>query len=531
MTTRSLTDRFRHTLFRSGIYNLTLRASLLEPHATLPILFSGNAERGQALRAGELIKTLKVMERPASDAQPDSTLTDHVQRFRWLADLEASGLNTAATVARELTALWIDEHARWNAVSWDINVLAERIGHWLIYVPFLLNDGDEIFRDALLSSLHRQARHLRRAEAMGELFEDGFARARAGIFYGLMFSGGAGQTGDALARLAARIDDEILPDGGHRSRSPSRHMDALGILIEIRTALSGFGQGVPVWLQTAIDRMAPLMRTYRHGDGGLCLFNGSFPVGRDDVDRTLLLADAKGRAVANASHSGFQRLATGQTVVIVDTGVPDQGGEAESAGTLAFEFSNGRHRIVVNCGTPVMASPSLREICRRSAAHSTLILADTNSSELLGASSMGERRARRTESTRHEVDKNILVESGHDGYQSQFGAHHQRAVYLSADGLDLRGEDILTGNRLVEGALRFHLHPDVNASLVEDGGTVLLRTGKTLGWRFQASLKNITLEDSVYFGDGLRRQCQQIVIAFMHDSEMTSLKWRFQREK
>ena len=531
MTTPSLVGRFYGHLFGSAPYNLMLRARPVMQHTALPILFAGDAELGRALRVGDLIKTLRVIEQPSVGSELNSGPTVHVQRFNWLADLAASGLETAATVARELTALWVDEHARWNAASWATDALAERLGNWMLYAPFLLDEGDEIFRDAFLTSLHRQVRHLRWAGVIGVPPCDGFAEARAEIFYHLIFEERTHRMDAGLGRLARRIEEEILPDGGHRSRSPSRHLAALRNLVEIRAALAVSGRGVPVWLQTAVDRMAPVLRTFRHGDGGLCLFNGSGPVTREEVDWVLHVADAKGRAVVNASHSGFQRLTAGQAVVILDTGVTDPMGAGESAGTLAFELSTGRRRIIVNCGTPVLAPSPLREVCRSSAAHSTLILEGTNSSELLGASAMGERRARRTDSTRHEVDKNILVESEHDGYLPLFGVSHRRALYLSADGLDLRGEDTLTGSGLAEGVLRFHLHPDVGASVIEGGSAVLLRTGKTQGWRFQASESGVRLEDSVYFGEGRRRQCQQIVVPFEHSAAPKVLKWRFHREK
>jgi len=531
MTKPAFIVRVRQRLFRSTLYNLSLRAGPVLPHTALPVLFVGDAELGRALRVGELIKMLRTAELISGGGETDSASMGHALRFSWLADLAASGLATAPTVARELTALWVDEHAKWNAASWATEVLAERLGNWLLYAPFLLEGGDSIFREAFLTSLHRQARHLQRAGAIGVVPHDGFSEARAEILYDLVFAAQAHRLSAGLVRLAAQIEVEILPDGGHRSRNPTRHLNALRNLVEIRSALAMAGQGVPVWLQTAIDRMAPLLRTFRHGDGGLCLFNGSGPVTREEVDQTLHLADAKGRAVANASHSGFQRLTAGHAVAILDTGVPDPSGTGESAGTLAFEFSTGRRRVVVNCGTPVLAPTPLREICRGSAAHSTLIVNNTNSSQLSGISAMGERRARRTDSLRQEVDKNILVESEHDGYLASFGLSHRRALYLSADGLDLRGEDTLSGTRVIDGVLRFHLHPDVGASMVEGGRSVLLRIGKTQGWRFRASENGICLEDSLYFGGGPRRQCQQIVVPFEHGAPQTTLKWRFHRDQ
>jgi len=531
MTPPPLIGRFHDQLFRSALYNLTLRARPVMPDIALPIVFSGDAERGRALRVGDLIKTLKAMGQPAGGEGSGSSPLVHAQRFSWLADLEASGLETSATVARELTALWVDEHAKWSVTSWAASILAERLSNWLLYAPFLLDGSDEIFRDAFLTSLHRQAKHLRRVGGIGVPPEDGFIEAGAEIFYVLMFGRQPRHLDAGLGRLAGRIEEEVLADGGHRSRNPSRHLAAVRNLTTIRAALAMSGQGVPVWLQTAIDRMAPVLRTFRHGDGGLCLFNGSGPTTREEVERALHMADAKGRAVANAPHSGFQRLTAGQAVVILDTGVMDPVGVGESAGTLAFEFSTGRRRIIVNCGTPTLAPSALREVCRSSAAHSTLIVEGTNSSELVGVSTMGARRAHRTDSTRHEVDKNTLIESEHDGYLPLFGLSHRRALYLSADGFDLRGEDTLRGNRPAEGVLRFHLHPDVGASLVEGGRSVLLRIAKTQGWRLQVSESGVRLEESVYFGEGPRRQCQQIVVPIEHSAASTVLKWRLHREK
>ena len=53
-----------------------------------------------------------------------------------------------------------------------------------------------------------------------------------------------------------------------------------------------------------------------------------------------------------APHSGFQRLQAGQSLVLVDTGKPPPHGfdEEAHAGTLSFELSQGRERIIVNCG-------------------------------------------------------------------------------------------------------------------------------------------------------------------------------------
>ncbi len=75
--------------------------------------------------------------------------------------------------------------------------------------------------------------------------------------------------------LEAQILRDVLADGGHVSRSPAVQLSLLRDLTDIRAALLDARQEVPESHQTAIDRMAPMLRFFRHGDGGLALFNGS----------------------------------------------------------------------------------------------------------------------------------------------------------------------------------------------------------------------------------------------------------------
>ncbi|MGY9063431.1 MAG: hypothetical protein ACKVG1_14250, partial [Rhodospirillales bacterium] len=67
-------------------------------------------------------------------------------------------------------------------------------------------------------------------------------------------------------------------------------------------------------------------------------------------------------------------------------------------------------------------------------------------------------------------------------------------------------------------------------SFVEAGNSVLLKFGKSAGWRFHASNTNITLEPSLYFDHGVRRQAQRIVLAADHNGPKTVIKWRFAQE-
>jgi len=131
---------------------------------------------------------------------------------------------------------------------------------------------------------------------------------------------------------------------------------------------------------------------------------------------------------------------------------------------------------------------------------------------------------------RREADGNIWLEASHEGYKSIFGLIHRRKLYLDASGIDFRGEDNLLGDGGKYFSVRFHLHPQVQASLVQDVTGVLLRLakGKGPGWRFRAAGGDISLEESIYLGKpGEPRHGNQIVVTgVMEDSEAT-VKWRF----
>ena len=70
---------------------------------------------------------------------------------------------------------------------------------------------------------------------------------------------------------------QILPDGGHISRNPGALIELLVDLLPLRTAFTARNIAPPPALLNAIDRMMPMLRFFRHGDGNFALFNGMGP--------------------------------------------------------------------------------------------------------------------------------------------------------------------------------------------------------------------------------------------------------------
>ena len=241
----------------------------------------------------------------------------------------------------------------------------------------------------------------------------------------------------------------------------------------------------PHSLRNAHDRMTPMLRFFRHGDGALALFNDGLESDPAMITELLARDQVRGALFSHARHSGYHRLAAGRALVLMDCGKVPEGDFARDAhaGFGAIEFSVGGHRMVVNCGAGGPANRGWRRALRATAAHSTLILADSSSARilpdglahtLLGPRLLG--GPQDNPSSRSETDKGWTVEAAHDAWANPFGIRHERRITLSPNGAILTGADRLVpvshraSRAPLPFAVRFHIHPDVRISRLEGGG-------------------------------------------------------------
>jgi uncharacterized heparinase superfamily protein len=522
-------------LYASALYHLSLWGrppSMLAVRLEDP--WPGDPAHGMALLEGEYRfagEAVKAATPPWTDAQRPPDWRAALHRFGWLTDLAAVGGEAANRLARDLTADWLARCDIWDPVPWRADVIGDRLVAWITHFERLaLRPQDHELERKLLASMARQMRHLSRV-AVREPAGMPRLHALRGLVVASAALGNRRRLDRALAQLQRELDVQILPDGGHASRNPAAQIDALRCLVEARAALVAAQVEVPGALYSAIDRAAPMLRFFRHGDGRLALFNGADEGDGGLLDLVLARADAKGRAPLSAPHTGFQRLQASGTLVLVETGAPPPPGfdRDAHAGTLSFEMSHGRERLIVNCGGYHGASPQWRTAARGTAAHSALIVADTNSSEIRPDGTLG-RRPSAVTCERAEEEGSQWIAASHDGYQATHGLIHARQLFLAADGDDLRGEDRLTGRPGQGFAIRFHLHPDVEASLTQDANTVMLRLPSGIGWRFRAQGAVLSLAESIYLGDGDIRKTQQVVLDGHVATNGASVKWALRRD-
>jgi uncharacterized heparinase superfamily protein len=481
---------------------------------------------------------------------PSQEWSDQLLGFGWLRHLRAADSSITRANARALVGEWISLQGQFDTLdAWRPDLVARRIISWLSQAPLVLHDADMKFYRRFLRNLTRQVRYLQRTV---KATRDGVPRLQAVIalsYAALCMQAQARMQKSVTRKLSDELTRQVLPDGGHASRNPGALVELLLDLLPLRQAFAARNVPPPAALNNAIDRMMPMLRFFRHGDGNFALFNGMGPTRSELVSTVLAYDDARGVPVANAPHSGYQRVQASDALLIVDTGPPppmSMSAEAH-AGCLAFELSARNHRIVVNCGLPATSRDTWRHVARATAAHSTVTFNDTSScrfltsealKNLLGAPILaGPTRVQvtRQELTRQERDGGILLRLSHNGYVDRFGVLHHRSLRLSADGRRLDGEDIFTGptgealmlRRGDAFAVRFHLHPNLKANRRSDGHGVMLVLPNREVWTFDAYEERVELEESVYLAgpDGPRRAVQ--IVIHGHAREVSRVHWTF----
>ena len=372
---------------------------------------------------------------------------------------------------------WIDENPPGVGIGWEPYPISLRSVNWIKWFLFHGNATD-----SQLASLALQVKVLYQTLETHLLGNHIFANAKALLFAGLYFKGDeADQWLECALHLFAReIPEQILQDGGNFELTPMYHATIIRDFLDIVSLLHSYQDDRTLWLEAEcnerLSEMLQWLAVMTHPDGNVSLFNDA----ATDIAPSLaqLVSTAKEHGVSMPSvnqdtlihleSSGYFRLNLEEAILIGDIGRvgPDYIPGHAHADTLSFEMSIFGRRLIVNSGTSLYGLSAERLRQRGTAAHSTVIVDEENSSEGWG----GFRVARRAKPFDVLIDKiSNTVKCSHDGYKRlRSQPIHTRQWHYEKRSMII--SDWVTG-RFNSAEARYHLHP---AWTYEFAGKMLL---------------------------------------------------------
>ena len=517
----------------------------------------GSFARGRQLIAGNYMFAGHLIEAPDHSIwqldPPSLAYAEELHGFKWLDDLAAVGDAAARLRAREWMAEWIALYGNGRGPGWTPDITGRRIIRCINHALFVLSGAQgELSHDFYRTLAHQTIFLSRRWHAASR----GLPRFEAltGLIYaGLSLIGMEAHVAPARKALAKDCISEVDIEGGVPTRNPEELLEVFTLLNWAAAALAEAGQMADPAHLEAIERVAPTLRALRHADGGLARFHGGGRGQDGRLDHALAASGVK-TLPGPGLHMGFARLSAGRTSLILDAAPPPARANSGQghASTLAFELTSGRRPLIVNCGSGESFGADWRRAGRATPSHSTLGI-DGHSSARLGPAQMiggipRELLVRAPTDVRIEPrasDDSTGLIAGHDGFVPSHGLTHIRHIDLSTDGRGIVGEDTLaaldrTGEDLftkmrdragLEGLpfkVRFHLHPDVDATLDLGGAAVSMALKSGEIWIFRHDgVGELTLQPSVYLEKGRLkpRAAKQVVLSARAIDYATRVRW------
>ena len=409
--------------------------------------------------------------------------------FEFLNDLQEISTETLRIHGRKLTSYWIKKNSSWKSKTWEDFILATRICNWLKNYNFFFSTADAEFKKEIFSSILRQIEHLVKNFSNLKRNSDLIRIIKALIYTSISIPNKKYYYQIAIFNLKSELSRQILSDGCHFQRNPKIHVNVLMDLLDIRAILNSTKKNVFFNLQNVIKNMSVACLFFLHKDNSLANFNGTDNVNQKEIKNVISEIPKLKKNPRELAESGFQRIDTKDTTLILDCGVPknyDATYKAHSCSTT-FELSYKKNKIIINA-----LSGLDEKINRTTAAHSTLTLNNTNAYKILKNEHLS-RVPEKLKVKRVERYEANVIEIENYGYKNQYDAVHKRLIYVDKEGLDIRGEDNIYCPMEITFDIRFYLDSTIKTLLINNGKNILLKLKSGVGWKFSSSLDKINI--------------------------------------
>jgi len=336
-----------------------------------------------------------------------------------------------------------------------------------------------------------------------------------------------------LVLLKNILSKEIDLNGFHKSYNPLKQAIIINYILEIKDMLLAQNIEIPDEIEITLIKMQSILKSLIHIDGSLALYNGSNNFFNLEISKLLKSSkDIKAKTFLNQNYGiGFYN--DNKKKFFMDLVHPQKSQTQKNlhASTLAIEFSYDKEKIITNCGSADVFNEN-KKFLRYSAAHSTIVLQNTNISEI--SENKYHKRFPKNIIYDHQNKKNeIIIQGSHDGYKNNFHKIIKRKVIINKNEPLILGEDSIIPTKFLRKnivfQIRFHLMPNLLSTLTNDMKKVIIRTQNNQKWIFE-SISQLSIEDSIYVDlQSSIIQNKQIVISGLINDKKIVQKWSLKK--
>ena len=278
--------------------------------------------------------------------------------------------------------------------------------------------------------------------------------------------------------------------------------------------------------------MTSILNQYFHIDGSLPLFNGSNNIYTRIIFNSLNKDNYLIKRKFTNFENGIAFYEDKNKKIFFDVVQPtkDKINSNLSAGTLSIELSGHGEKIFTNCGASESYGKN-PEYLRYSAAHSTIILQNTNISEI----KEGNPHIKFPQSVvfRKEIKNNEeILEGSHNGYLKKFNKIVKRKLIIPKNKDKLVGEDSFisykNNNERLIFHIRFHLAEEMSFNFTNSKKNVILKTKLNNIWLFKSDTE-LVVEDSILVDNNQTKPIKQIVLKGIITENKLIKKWSLEK--
>ena len=317
----------------------------------------------------------------------------------------------------------------------------------------------------LYNDLERLSKSLEYHLLGNHLLENGF-----GLLFGAYYFQDEKIYKKAKKILVSELKEQILDDGGHYELSPMYHqiillrvLDCYNLVI-VNTWRNHELKGL---LKQSAKKMLGWLQNISWSNGELPMLNDSAPEITAASNKLYKYARTLSIQASDLQlkDSGYRKLISKYFEVLIDVGqiAPSYQPGHSHADSLQFVLNFKGLPIIVDTGISTYEKNERRQLERSTAAHNTVVLNKTNSSNVWSGFRVAERAAVIIE----EEQKNF-IKASHNGYRKK-GLTHRRACRLKKNDFIIHDEVVSKTNMPYTALGHLHFHPNVVVKKFNEG--------------------------------------------------------------